>query len=281
MSFRSRWVDAYRSAKAPAYRHVALHWNAPMFSGLAALARSYLRAWGNNSYDLSANGELRVLERLDISPSPTVFDVGANRGDWTEAVLAHNADAAVECFEPTSAVYHDLESRYSSDERVRTHRVALSDSNGTGRLAFGADDSKNTLSPIGPGASTYGEEVVQLERGDHFMAMHGLESIDLLKIDTEGHDLSVLRGFGSAIEHGRVAAIQFEYNSLSIDSRALLADYYEYLVPLGYHIGKIHPNGVDFKDYDYADENWIGPNCLAVHETRPDLRIPVGLDPSE
>ena len=65
------------------------------------------------------------------------------------------------------------------------------------------------------------------------MAQHGIESIDFLKVDTEGADIDVLQGFRNAFEQGAVTMAQFEYNDLSLKlSRTLLADFYELLTPL-------------------------------------------------
>ena len=149
--------------------------------------------------------------------------------------------------------------------------MALSSRSGTGALHL--DDAHHSMNSLT--ARPHVDEVetaeVTLRRGDEVMADLDLERIDFLKVDTEGHDLSVIQGFEGALHRGAVAAIQFEYNLFSIFSRTLLLDYYEYLAPLGYTIGKIRPNGVHFVDYDVAEENWIGPDCVAVHRSRPDL----------
>jgi len=38
------------------------------------------------------------------------------------------------------------------------------------------------------------------------------------------------------------------------------------LEPLGFKIGKLYPNYVDFKDYSTADEDFLGPNFVAVQK---------------
>mmetsp|Transcript_14857 Transcript_14857/g.27484 ORF Transcript_14857/g.27484 Transcript_14857/m.27484 type:complete len:480 (+) Transcript_14857:95-1534(+) len=47
---------------------------------------------------------------------------------------------------------------------------------------------------------------------DQLIAREELEHIDILKVDTEGHDLAVLDGARQAIEAGKVSVILFEYN---------------------------------------------------------------------
>ena len=103
MGIKNRRVDLYRGVKAPARDVVANRWDRRPFEAVARLSRSYLRVWGNNDNNLTRNGERRVLERLRFDSAPVVFDVGANRGDWTargpptpprcnRAVLRTNSD---------------------------------------------------------------------------------------------------------------------------------------------------------------------------------------------
>jgi len=47
----------------------------------------------------------------------------------------------------------------------------------------------------------------------------------------------------------------------------LLKDFYDYLRAFGMKIGKIYPNYVEFRSYTLQDENFYGPNYLAVHSS--------------
>jgi hypothetical protein len=52
----------------------------------------------------------------------------------------------------------------------------------------------------------------------------------------------------------------------------LLADYYRFFEDRGFVLGKLFPRHVEFKHYDIGrDENFLGPNFVAVREARPDL----------
>lgn len=278
---QKRVVDTYRGIKAPARQVVARRWNRWPFTALARLSSSYLRVWSNNNNRMTQNGEEFVLSRLTIPADPVVFDVGANRGDWALMLHDHHPTAIVECFEPAPSTVTALTSRLAGCAQMRVHALALSDRSGQGTLFVSELDptsSMNSLTKRPSGTGLLTEMAAELRTGDEVMRDLGLCHLDLLKVDTEGHDLSVLRGFKNALTSGAVSVIQFEYNYLSIHSRTLLLDYYELLTPLGYTVGKIHPNGVAFKNYEVGDENWIGPDCIAVHSSRHDLveRLAVG-----
>jgi hypothetical protein len=92
-----------------------------------------------------------------------------------------------------------------------------------------------------------------LVAGDAYVEQHGIAAIDFLKIDVEGAEYLVLKGLEKTMKEGRIHCVQFEYGAFSIQTRMLLADYYELPSPM-YWIGKIFPAGVEFRDYDWTME---------------------------
>ncbi|MEP7359891.1 MAG: FkbM family methyltransferase, partial [Anaerolineales bacterium] len=84
--------------------------------------------------------------------------------------------------------------------------------------------------------------VVQALRLDDFIGQHGLRHISLLKIDTEGHELSVLRGAVETLAANRIEAVQFEFNRMHVISRVFLSDIVNALP--GYHFYRLLPDGL-------------------------------------
>ena len=74
----------------------------------------------------------------------------------------------------------------------------------------------------------------------------GLGLLTLVKVDTEGHDLSVLRGAQKLFAEKRILAAQFEYNNRWIASRSFLRDAFELLIPSAIAWVKLTP-----KDWSY------------------------------
>jgi len=109
------------------------------------------------------------------------------------------------------------------------------------------------------------------QSGDDYVRQAGIDRIDFLKIDVEGSEYKVLKGFANALERDSIQCIQFEYGAFSVDTRFLLRDYYN-LLESRYWIGKIYPSYVEFREYDWRMENFRFANYCCVRRSRRDLR---------
>jgi hypothetical protein len=58
---------------------------------------------------------------------------------------------------------------------------------------------------------------------------------------------------------------------VNIITHFLLRDFYELLEGRAYAVGKLFPDHVDFRPYVLEDEDFLGPNYIAVRKMRPDI----------
>jgi hypothetical protein len=65
--------------------------------------------------------------------------------------------------------------------------------------------------------------------------------IDFLKIDTEGHELAVLKGAKNLIAQQKIQLIQFEFNEMNVVSRTYMRDFVELLS--NYQLHRVVPDG--------------------------------------
>ncbi len=226
----------------------------------------------NLDYDFDSNGEAFVLQTLQAKAGiKTILDVGANQGDWSLIASRTFPQAAIHSFEIVSSTHRKLVENCQGCANVRPHNLGMSDQNGTTTVYF--SQSQSVLATCVPGFSQSfhqyepKSEQAKVVTGDSFCAENGIESIDLLKMDVEGFEPNVLRGFAGMLKSGRIKIIQFEYGYINAATRFLLKDFYDVLTPHGMRIGKIYPTYVDFRDYNFRDENFCGPNYLAVHSS--------------
>lgn len=235
------------------------------------------RSYENVDYDLGTNGERRLLETLSkealLHDPPTLIDVGANRGEWTLAAAHLFPKAVLHSFEIVPDTFHTLRDATKGIASVHCHNVGLSHT--AGELEMHVPEHNLTVATAVGGFTErfHGLRTncikASVITGDEFCASADVRQIDFLKIDVEGYEDKVLAGFQRTLGEGRIKTIQFEYGKVNIETHFLLRDFYYLLQPLGYRIGKIYPNYVDFREYRHEHEDFLGPNYLAVHETCP------------
>jgi FkbM family methyltransferase len=229
----------------------------------------------NPGYHFSNNGELRVLGVLPQVTALTVLDVGANTGHWSIACSdSCNNRATIYAFEPGDQNYARLKNTIENRANIVPINLGLSDADATMEMLISDGTSvkssveTSSARNLNTGVTDFHQEPHQFIRGDVFCKKQGLNRIDFLKIDTEGHDYKVLLGFSDMISSGRVDVIQFEYNRLNVYVKSMLMDFYnllnKQLTTDGYLIGRIYPNSVNFKEYSIYDENFVDGNFLAV-----------------
>jgi FkbM family methyltransferase len=138
-----------------------------------------------------------------------------------------------------------LAARFAENAAVTIQPYALSEKVGEARFySNGAGAGTNSLSP----SSGLNVEVVKVTTIDQFLQQSGNETVSMLKIDTEGFDLLVLRGAEKSLHDGRIDIVQFEYNWRWLLNHSCLRDVFDLIVNKPYRLGKLVGNAVEFYD---------------------------------
>jgi FkbM family methyltransferase len=221
------------------------------------------RLLNNDSSNMHVNGEAWLLSQLS-HVAQTVFDVGAYRGDWACEALARVHGVAVHAFEPIPETFAELSDRFGHDDRVRLNRLALSNTP-NGDLRMWIDPRDRSLSSATAQPSPLARELlVPQTTGDSYAMEHGIDRIDILKIDAEGHEMEVLNGFHDSFERNSISLVQFEFTLWAAIARRWLIEYYEFFAQWDFRVGKLWPRAVRWKPYSPADEQFLHNNFIAV-----------------
>jgi FkbM family methyltransferase len=225
--------------------------------------------------NMNTNGE-KLLQRwiFDLLPNGRkvhVLDVGANVGEWSASMLAAAQrvgrldDLDLHAFEPASDTFACLSERLN-DMGASLNHVAVSDTTGSSLLhIMGPTAGTNSLHAAPVMCEAVSTESVSTVTLADYVARSGLPNIGLLKIDTEGHDLAVLRSGRILFADHRVSVTQFEYNWRWIKARSFLSDAFDLLCDAGYRIGKLTPRGVEFyPGWDPDLETFVEGNYVAA-----------------
>jgi FkbM family methyltransferase len=220
------------------------------------------------------SGELDFLAGAFATPLgmevPVVIDVGANVGEFSRAVMKLCPSAMLFAFEPHPKTFARLASAAAEAKFEAINagcgeaagHLTLYDYEGNTSGSQHASVYRAVLEDLhGARATSLEIEVVTI---DDFLASRGFTRVRLLKIDTEGHEASVLRGAALAIQNRVFDLIQFEFNSMNVASRTFFQDLVDLLPE--YKLFRLLPNGAVRLHYDALRcEIFAFQNIVAVH----------------
>ncbi len=236
------------------------------------IARNYLAGYMNeDAFDPRKDGELnliRLSKEFFKDKDIIVFDIGSHHGDWAVLLKYTLPNSVCHCFEIVPQTFGVLSERISSYKELVLNNIGLSDSKKEIQITyFPNQDSGSSIQPL-PWKLETMTVTCQVMSGDQYCKERNIVEIDFMKIDVEGHELSVLKGFSELLKASKITLVQFEYGLTFIPPRVTLGDVYNLLVPYGYRIGRLYPTGVEFKQYDMLrDEHFRMGNYVAVHQS--------------
>jgi len=180
-----------------------------------------------------------------VSSISTIFDVGANQGQSVDHYLAHLPNASIYSFEPIKVAYDVLKAKTEGLSNVKAFNIALGAE--VSKLPVKYYEGENSvLNSLNRQSMNTDEgakvQEVEIQTVDAFAKQHNISGIDLLKIDTEGYEMNVLKGAEQMLKNKQIKLIYAEVGfSQKLDDRhSFLPQLVEYLYPLGYHLVNIY-----------------------------------------
>ena len=221
---------------------------------------------GNGWSVYSINNEVdNCLSLLKINPK-IFIDIGANKGEYTNNLLKRIPNLECHIFDPSKNNFDNLKSRFTQ-KNVFINRIGLSDYNKKAKLY--SDYSGSGIASLTKRRLNHFnlemdfEEVIELKRFDNYWEDKS-SIFDYIKIDVEGHELDVLKGFGDLIH--RVRLIQFEFGGCNIDTRTFFQDFWYFFKEKEFLIFRVTPRGpLLIKNYSERNEFFLTTNYIALN----------------
>ena len=139
-------------------------------------------------------------ELLNVGRPVYCLDIGVDEGWWSFFVADTNPNATIHAFEPNPNSYRELIPYLKYSPQINLHNVAISDKEGV--LRFVCENGQSNSRDEGSLTSAIEVQCISPE------AFVKDKAIDLIKIDTEGHDLVILKSLHPYLE--TIGAIIFE-----------------------------------------------------------------------
>ncbi len=244
-----------------------------LFKLFARIERAAARAQGKGYGEVTIEQEVRLLQSVLTAPPRLAIDVGGNVGDYTAELRRQNSILEIHAFEPSATNIERLKSRFASDTLFTLVPFALSDS--TGSMTLFSDQPGSGMGSLTQRkldhfniAFETKESINTLRFEDYWQNHLRRRTIDLVKIDVEGHELAVLKGFGKALQATRV--VQFEFGGTDIDTRTFFQDFWYLYKEAGFSIHRFTPFGLQaIVKYSESEECFAFTNFVAVNQRQP------------
>lgn len=157
----------------------------------------------------------RLADQIDCR---TILDVGAHQGGMTRWFLETFPQAQIFAFEPDPRNYDKLVHNLDGEDRAHLAPFALSSETGSSEFFIGINDYTSSLFPRETESRRYYNRQYEMESSttvltetlDNLFA-EKVDKIDILKMDTQGGELNVLRGAEKLLRDGSISIIVSEF----------------------------------------------------------------------
>jgi FkbM family methyltransferase len=184
----------------------------------------------------------------------TVFDVGAHNGEFIKLILNNFATNKIYSFEPSKKNFQILEKNInnllSKRSQIFLNNFALGAKSERKEFKQMIESSSSTLSNINTNSKyfkrknfflNYGfkskifdQTIIDIKDGSSFLKEEKINKIDLLKIDTEGHEYFVIKGFGENLNKIKVIFFEHHYDQMIMKDYTF-SDIHKYLISKGFY----------------------------------------------
>jgi len=179
----------------------------------------------------------------------TFVDVGSHKGKYFDLFAKNYQIKKSLLIEPQKQYFHYLKNKYKGFKNIKIFDYAVSNKNGTSLFYINHHDLTSSLNTLNHkntflkfksrlfGVKTQNmikkKVKVKITTLNNIFKKIKLKQLDLVKIDTEGHELQVLQGIGKTIQKIKIVLIEFRndnvyknYNSIKIHNNLIKNNFY-------------------------------------------------------
>jgi FkbM family methyltransferase len=178
----------------------------------------------------------------------TVFDVGANVGQYAGEIRHFGYGGTIHSFEPLTPAFQLLSTAAKNDPRWQTHPIALGSSPGEGEINVSQNSYSSSLRDLmpehlssAPESAYVGKEKITISTVAEQFGALAISNRDVwLKIDTQGFEREVLLGAEPVLSQIKVIQIEISLQPL-YDQGMQLEESLAYFLAKGYDLVGLEP----------------------------------------
>ena len=178
----------------------------------------------------------------------TVFDIGANVGQFATEIRAELPDAQIYSFEPIKECYDKLVRTFARDPKFKAFNFALGEKEETMTMNKNSYTPSSSLLPMAdshkelfPHTADSTPETIGIRRlDDIFAELKPIAEPFLVKMDTQGYESKVITGGLETLKKASAVLTEASFVEL-YEGQPLFDDMYEKLKALGFtYRGALH-----------------------------------------
>lgn len=217
--------------------------------------------------------DLQIIQKIRkyFPPKPVIWDIGANRGEYTDFVLSLIPDAKMFLFEPNEMWYEVISEKYSHMLNIFVHPFMIGETNGSCDFFYFTNNNDQL-------SSRYNREVfatlpaAPIRARKPMMAIDKLidrtTGIDFIKVDTEGAEFDVLSGAFLSMSHKLIKFIQIEYGGTYPDANVTMKKVINYCNALGYRVYSLDEYFIEQTLDNFVEDYHYDNYLITFHDFR-------------
>jgi FkbM family methyltransferase len=184
----------------------------------------------------------------------TIFDIGANVGEFAGAMELLFPGATIFSFEPLPQCYSALEQRMRNYPHFKGFNMGLAESSGEKSIFLSSSAPSSSFRPMAqlhkdafPFSKGSQEVKVKIERLDDVMRTISYEGPTLIKIDVQGFEDQVIKGGLETVRRADTLIVETSFRTL-YEGQPLFGDIYELVRDQGFQFVGIQDSLSDHRD---------------------------------
>ena len=154
------------------------------------------------------------------------FDVGSYMGTYSDLLIKNFKHCKIFMFEPQTNIFKKIKTKYKNNKNVKIYNCAISNRSTQKTLYINKHGLTSGLSRLDLKNNKYlqlkaklfgttasgmilKKAKVKTQKLFTIIKSHNIKKIDLVKIDTEGHEFEVLKGINHKIKNIKYILIEF------------------------------------------------------------------------
>lgn len=223
----------------------------------SVLGKIGLRIWRSKFLPFGTEPVFDLTRLMDVDVEAVIFDVGANVGFLANEFYESFPKARIYCFEPFAKTYEELLKNTDKKARIYRNQKACGSVAGKIKVPVRPENFSGLNSLVEKNHRLFVTDQMQdieIVTIDNFCRQNAIERIDVLKTDTEGFDLDVLRGAEGLLGDRKIQFIlsECEFDRVTPEIHTNFFELHAFLKQRGFRLVVNYTEGTSINGIQWA-----------------------------